>query len=108
MLWHHVVWYVNTIVLEETVALIFRVEDKGSRSLQNVGTFLPDYMLTQPRRHSSSYPLPRELQISNKKRQCSKVQNINNLCTDAIINTNEGNPDIFFINKIENYANIIY
>jgi hypothetical protein len=38
------------------LALFFGTEDKGSRSVRNVGIGLPDYTASYPRSHSSTFP----------------------------------------------------
>jgi hypothetical protein len=41
------VWQTDTDISEEPLASIFLLWDVGSRTTQNVGTYLPDYMLSQ-------------------------------------------------------------
>jgi hypothetical protein len=40
---------IDTNISEEPTVSIFRVE-RGSEFFQNTGTYLPDYMASQPRR----------------------------------------------------------
>jgi hypothetical protein len=39
-------WWVFTNVSEKPVASMFRIEDKGSMFLQNIGEFLPGYTVS--------------------------------------------------------------
>jgi hypothetical protein len=49
-MWHHADWLINNNVSEEP-ASIFMVEDRGNKFLQSTGIDLPDYMVSQARRH---------------------------------------------------------